>query len=90
MNHIDEVAPGEAYRWQIVGGKVKRIEETIPIALVVEKEEIEKVEEELKKVYGKVQVVPENEELKPQEVDIEEVKKLQKKKGGKKTDAKKI
>ena len=43
MNNKDLVEPGEVCRWQLVGGKVKRIEETIPIALVVEKEEIKEV-----------------------------------------------
>ena len=51
MNTRDQVVPGEKCKWQMIGGKVTKVEEFIPKALVIEKEvkaEVKKIVEEAK------------------------------------------
>ena len=48
MKKLDIMNRKEPGKWIIQGGKVQRIEEFIPTALIVEKEENEKVEEIVK------------------------------------------
>ena len=45
MNRIDG-----GNKWQIIGGKIKRIEETIPTGLVLEKEEVKEVDNVIKEL----------------------------------------
>ena len=57
MNNKDPVKPGEVCKWQLVGGKVTRIEKFIPISLVLEKdlkEETIKIVKEVKKEVKEV------------------------------------
>lgn len=51
MNNKDPVAPGEVCKWQLIGGKVTKVEEFIPTAIVVEKEEKEVIETMIEKAY---------------------------------------
>jgi len=77
---MDSIEPG---KWAIVGDKVQKIQEAIPTALVVEKEEKKKVEELLEEPLTKASdpVIV----MEPLNIELEEKpKKPKKKKWGKK------
>lgn len=50
MNNKDRVEPGQPCQWQLVGGKVTKVEEFIPKAIIIEKEKKEEIKEIIKEV----------------------------------------
>ncbi len=65
MKKLDIMNEREPGKWKVRDGKVQRIEEFIPTALVVEKEEKKKVEEAVKIIKKSTKKV--NKKLKEEE-----------------------